>query len=181
MILESSQRRSAALLFHCSGAQCAAGNCFSTALLRRTERDLVGVVGRVDAARIQENQPENGAHAVIFLPFPNWWPEAGFLVVVHHADRLHERVHRGRTDEAESRAAAVFGERVGAAPGKAPDVLGKTAEFLAHLDGTRARFRWASDLAWNAGRSPLGEQAAGVRGCAVTGDLFHVEARERAR
>ena len=34
-------------------------------------------------------------------------------VVVHHADRLHVRIHDGRTDEAESAALEILAERVG--------------------------------------------------------------------
>jgi hypothetical protein len=34
-------------------------------------------------------------------------------VVVHHADRLHVRIHDGRTDEAESALLEILAERVG--------------------------------------------------------------------
>ena len=71
MILESSQRRSAALLFHCRGAQCAGRELLQHRLLRCAQRDVVGVVRRVDAARIQENQAQNDAHARHFPSFSN--------------------------------------------------------------------------------------------------------------
>jgi hypothetical protein len=39
--------------------------------------------------------------------------EAADEVVVHHADRLHVRIHDGRTDEAESALLEILAERVG--------------------------------------------------------------------
>ena len=41
--------------------------------------------------------------------------ETGDEVVIHHADRLHVRIHDGRTDEAESAPLEILAERVGLA------------------------------------------------------------------
>src|SRR3954471_2502464 len=105
-------------------------------------------------------------------------PEARLFVVVHHADRLHERVHRGRPHEAEAAPPEVFGERLGAAPSKAPNVLGETAEFLAHLEDPARILDGGIDLAGMPNDARIREQPAAIARV-IAGDLFHVEALER--
>src|SRR3954470_21278340 len=180
VILESSQRRSAALLFHCRGAQCAGGNCLSTAFSDAPSATSLASYAAWAAHAYRRISPKNARIGVIFASFSELAaPEARLFVVVHHADRLHERVHRGRPPEAEAAPPEVFPERLGAAPSKAPNVLGETAEFLAHLEDPARILDGGIDLAGMPNDARIREQPAAIAR-AIAGHLFHVEALERA-
>src|SRR3954464_1826419 len=179
VILESSQRRSAALLFHCRGAQCAAGNCLSTAFSDAPSATSLASYAAWAAHAYRRISPKNARIGVIFASFSELAsPEARLFVVVHHADRLHERVHRGRPDETETALPEVLGERLGASPGKAPDVLGEAAEFLSHFEDPARILDGGIDLAGMPHDARIGEQPAPIART-VGGDLFHLEPPQR--
>src|SRR2546429_9343065 len=93
--LESSQRRCAAGLFHCSSWQWMLGNLFFPSFScapSATPLTSYAAAGRA-ASRI--------ASRLIFrIDFTS--PEAGAFVVVHHAHSLHECIHDSRSDELEA-------------------------------------------------------------------------------
>src|SRR5436853_5505495 len=93
--LESSQRRSAARLFHCSSWQWMLGNLFfSSFSCAPSATPLTSyAVARRATSRI--------ASRLIFrIDFTA--SEAGALVVVHHPHGLHECIHDSRPDELEA-------------------------------------------------------------------------------
>src|SRR5262245_1900434 len=106
-ILASSQRRSAALLFHSSSLQCALGKRFRmSASLPPSATPLTskaanaGLATRRSTARL--------VLRIQFLP-----AKTAHLMVVHHAHRLHEGVHDRGADELEAALLQVLGQRVG--------------------------------------------------------------------
>src|SRR6267378_1755913 len=123
--LASSQRRSAATLFHCSSWQRMLGNLFLTSFScapSATPLTSYAAAGRA-ASRI--------ASRLIFrIDFTA--PEAGALVVVHHAHGLHECVHDSRADELEAALLKVLRKLVGSAASQFPRVLREAAVFLPH-------------------------------------------------
>src|SRR5437667_6549383 len=125
--LESSQRRSAARLFHSSSLQWMLGNLFFTSLSRApspTPLTSYAAAGRA-ASSI--------ASRLIFrIDFTA--PEAAALVVVHHAHGLHECIHDSRADELEAAPLKVLRKLVGSAASQFPDVLREAAAFLLHRE-----------------------------------------------
>src|SRR5437879_175934 len=93
--LESSQRRSAARLFHSSSLQWMLGNFFFTSPSRApsaTPLTSYAAAGRA-ASRI-------ASRLILRIDFTA--SEAGALMVVDHAHGLHECVHDSRADELEA-------------------------------------------------------------------------------
>src|ERR1700704_3984846 len=93
--LASSQRRSAARLFHSSSLQWMLGNLFFTALsCAPSARPLTSYAA---AGRAASRAASRLSSRIDFTA-----PEAGALVVVHHAHGLHECIHDRRADELEA-------------------------------------------------------------------------------
>src|SRR5262245_34870991 len=132
-ILASSQRRSAAALFHSSVLQCALGKRFrmsaSLAPMATPFASNAAAAG-LDTAR------RRMARSIRRIQFPP--AKTVFLMVVHHAHRLHEGVHDSRTDEIAAALAQVLrhclGRRLGLARGETPDIAREAAELLPQRD-----------------------------------------------
>src|SRR5467141_3872966 len=93
--LASSQRRSAARLFHCSSWQRMLGNLFFTSLsCAPSATPLMSYAAAGSAAS------SIASRLICRIDFTA--PEAGALVVVHHAHGPHECVHDSRADELEA-------------------------------------------------------------------------------
>src|SRR6267143_1387412 len=123
--LASSQRRSAARLFHCSSWQRMLGNLFLTSFScapSATPLTSYAAAGRA-ASR-------TASRLIFRIDFTA--PEAGALVVVHHAHGLHECVHDSRADELEAALLKVLRKLVGSAVSQFPRVLREATVFLPH-------------------------------------------------
>src|SRR5882762_4590553 len=169
--LASSQRRSAARLFHCSSWQRMLGNLFLTSLScapSATPLTSYAAAGRA-ASRI--------ASRLIFrIDFTA--PEAGALVVVHHAHGLHECIHDSRADELEAAPLEVLRKLVGSAASQFPSVLREAAVFLLHgkkaarVGDGRIDLRTIAD-------DPSVRQEPPFVFCVITSYSFRVEAMQR--
>src|SRR6185503_14196519 len=178
---ESSQRRSAARLVHCSAWQCAEGNCCSTAFSVAPSATPFASYA-APAGRTKKNIA-SARSALIRLMVPSFSdlppPEAALVVVVHHADRLHEGVDRRRSDEAEAAFPEILRERLGTLRRETPDVPGKAAELAFHFQHAPRVLDGGVDLAGMAHDACVRQQTPALAR-AVRGDLPEVEAVERA-
>src|SRR6267378_6578998 len=123
--LESSQRRSAARLFHSSSLQWMLGNFFFTSFSRApsaTPLTSYAAAGRATSS----------IASTLILRIDFTASEAGALVVVHHAHGLHECIHDSRADELEAAPLEVLRKLVGSAANQFPSVLREAAVFLLH-------------------------------------------------
>src|SRR5438552_4868743 len=168
--LESSQRRSAARLFHSSSLQWMLGNLFFTSLSRApspTPLTSYAAAGRA-ASSI--------ASRLIFrIDFTA--PEAAALVVVHHAHGLHECIHDSRADELEAAPLKVLRKLVGSAASQFPCVLREAAAFLLHREKAARVGNGRIDLRPVAHDAGVCQESPFVS-CVVTGYPFRVEAMQ---
>src|SRR5262245_31103171 len=84
------------------------------------------------AARCSTKRRANSRPEMSLSPRLSYMTEAVLLVVVDDADRLHERVADGRTDEPEAALQEVLAHRARIL--EAPDVGVEAAEFLLHRE-----------------------------------------------
>src|SRR5262245_7882292 len=106
-ILASSQRRSAALLFHSSTLQCALGKRF------RMSASLPPSCTPFASNAANAGPAANSRIAKLVFRIQPLPAKAAHLMIVHHADRLHEGIHDRRADELETALLQVLRQRVG--------------------------------------------------------------------
>src|SRR5689334_13182055 len=119
-ILASSQRRSAALLFHSSAWQRTLAKRFFTSTSLAPSPTPFASYAAADTLPVKHSKRRASSSFRIQLPPA----KAAFLMIVHHTGRLHESVHDSRADEVEAALPQVLRQRLGARhsarPGKTP-------------------------------------------------------------